>query len=59
MTGLLRLIRNLTVIKFNGLNHLVRGSNMDITQTILVFDVVALLAIIGSITVYMYRHKSH
>lgn len=32
---------------------------MDITQTILIFDAVALLAIIGSIAVYMYRHNTH
>jgi len=32
---------------------------MEITQSIIIFDVVALLAIIISSAVYMYRHKSH
>ncbi len=30
---------------------------MDITQTILIFDVIALVGIMISSAVYMYRHK--
>ncbi len=32
---------------------------MEITHTILVFDVIALIGIIVSSAVYMYRHKVH
>jgi|GEM_PF-3189273 len=32
---------------------------MEITQTILVFDVIALVGIMIASAVYLYRHKTH
>ncbi len=32
---------------------------MEVTHTILVFDVIALMGIIVSSAVYLYRHKIH